>query len=516
MSFNPYQQRMPSFQRPPPRRSSFNPFTNRGIGGFSGMFGGRGPRRRPQPRGRFPQSFGGFGGRGRGAAQPRRGRGRGGMFGGFPQQQRGRQSPFSNMFGGIGGFGGRRQFNPFMNQFGGGGFNISGGGGFNPFGLGQRMPSGSREAGGGFFDNLSKSSQPQDWDAFLEKIRSGLGSNFGLGGVKEDIDDIDFGNSTFNLKLDPNDPLKQLMGTNPPQEAPAAPPPMETTAPVMPAAPHLESLGPVIPEMPLSPDPKYATFEEYMNRPEEDYILEKYQGPVAPTPPTVGPPGTTIAPAAPQDQIDTQPLTRQLGPNVPEGFIPPSGPSTSALVKYWNPTTGETWTASSGGWTAPEGWERAPLPTFNFNQPPPASSPQPLPMQPLPIGQQPLLPSMPGKEQRPPPFIGRGPAAPLSPIPPVNVVQENIEREIIPPQLPVAPIQQATPNILGVQDREPGFTQADYMRPQMTGTPATAFPSLLPHQQPYQQFAPTNLMGEPQKKALRDLLSRGRFGPGGF
>ena len=91
MSFNPYQQRMPSFQRPPPRRSSFNPFTNRGIGGFSGL-GGRGPRRRPPPRGRFPQSFGGFGGRGRGAPPPRRGggRGRGGMFGGFPQQQRGR------------------------------------------------------------------------------------------------------------------------------------------------------------------------------------------------------------------------------------------------------------------------------------------------------------------------------------------------------------------------------------------------------------------------------------------
>ena len=161
-----------------------------------------------------------------------------------------------------------------------------------------------------------------------------------------------------------------------------------------------------------------------------------------------------------------------------------------AFVDYWNPTTGETWSAPSGGWTAPEGWERAPLPTFNFNQPPPASSPQPLP-----IGQQPLLPSM-----------------PIPPTPPVDVVQENIEREIIPPQLPVAPIQQqATPNTLMVQDREPGFTQADIMRPQMTGTPATAFPSLLPHQ----QFAPTNLMGEPQKKALRDIL-KGSFGFGGL
>jgi hypothetical protein len=91
-------------------------------------------------------------------------------------------------------------------------------------------------------------------------------------------------------------------------------------------------------------------------------------------------------------------------------------------------------------------------------------------------------------------------------------VQESIESEVIPPELPVAPIQQqATPNTLMVQDREPGFTQADFMRPQMTGTPATAFPSLLPHQ----QFAPTNMMGEPQKKALRDIL-KGSFGFGGF
>jgi len=461
MSFNPYQQRMPSFRRPPPRRSPFNPFTNRGIGGFSGL-GARGPRRRPPPRGRFPQSFGGFGNQRRFAQQsggmptfpPRRGRGRGGMFGGFPQQQRGRQSPFSNLFGGIGGFGGNRQFNPFMNQFGGGGF--------NPFGLGQRMPSRSRDASGGFFGNLSKSNQPQDWDAFLEKIRSGLGSNFGLGGVKEDIP-----------ALEP-----QVMGG---PEAPVGPPTqvttgqgfneMETTAPVMPAAP--QSLGPVIPEMPLSPDPKYATFEEYMNRPEEDYILEKYQGPVAPTPPTVGPPGTTITPLAPQDQIDTQPLTKQLGSNVPEGFIPPSGMATQAFVDYWNPTTGETWSAPSGGWTAPEGWERGGPPGSGVNQlipwggaqqPPPASSPQPLPMQPLPIGQQPLLPPMPGREPRTPPFIGHGPGAPLPPTLPVNIAQENIEREIIPPQLPISPMQQATPNTLRAQDREPGFTGADLLR----------------------------------------------------
>ena len=474
MRFNPYQQRMPSFRRPPPfdpfqqtrdprgfrggSRRRPNPFMNRGIGGFGGMFGGRGQRRRPPPRGRFPQSFGGFGGRGRG-----------GMFGGFPQSRgRGRQSPFSNLFGGIGGFGGRRQFNPFMNQFGGGGFNISGGG-FNPF---------MNRFGGGGFNPFARfgGRDPLNTMPMMQPP-----SEEELEALKKKYP------STAPPTIE-----NPIMGKTILQEAPTGieeMTPMETTAPVMPTV-----KPPTIMEQTETMGPG---------------------GVMPPALPTVGPPGTTITPAAPQDQIDTQPLTRQLGPNVPEGFIPPSGPSTSALVKYWNPTTGETWTASSGGWTAPEGWERAPLPTlnpFDFNQPPPATkpellpnlvtgelerptpSPQPLPMQPLPIGQQPLLPSM-----------------PVAPTLPVNIAQENIEREIIPPQLPVSPMQQATPNTLRAQDREPGFTQADYMRPQMTGTPATAFPSLLPHQ----QFAPTNMMGEPQKKALRDIL-KGSFGFGGL
>ena len=40
------------------------------------------------------------------------------------------------------------------------------------------------------------------------------------------------------------------------------------------------------------------------------------------------------------------------------GFIPPppDAITTQALVPYYNPTTGETFTAGSGGWTAPEGW----------------------------------------------------------------------------------------------------------------------------------------------------------------
>jgi hypothetical protein len=44
---------------------------------------------------------------------------------------------------------------------------------------------------------------------------------------------------------------------------------------------------------------------------------------------------------------------------LPEPVIPPAAGSmnTMAFVDYYNPTTGETWSAPNGGWTAPEGWE---------------------------------------------------------------------------------------------------------------------------------------------------------------
>jgi len=42
--------------------------------------------------------------------------------------------------------------------------------------------------------------------------------------------------------------------------------------------------------------------------------------------------------------------------NLVEGFIPPTGPSTSALVDYINPQTGQRVTAPGGGYTAPPGF----------------------------------------------------------------------------------------------------------------------------------------------------------------
>ena len=43
----------------------------------------------------------------------------------------------------------------------------------------------------------------------------------------------------------------------------------------------------------------------------------------------------------------------------PAGFTHPGGPSTMALEEFVNPATGQTWTASSGGYRPPPGWERA-------------------------------------------------------------------------------------------------------------------------------------------------------------
>jgi len=73
-------------------------------------------------------------------------------------------------------------------------------------------------------------------------------------------------------------------------------------------------------------------------------------------------------PDIPPGSPDT-PVTPPGTGGAPPGFIPPSGPATMALVEYWNPTTGETWSAPSGGWTAPPGWEVAPSQSFLPGEP---------------------------------------------------------------------------------------------------------------------------------------------------
>lgn len=70
---------------------------------------------------------------------------------------------------------------------------------------------------------------------------------------------------------------------------------------------------------------------------------------------------------------------------MPPGFTPPPADSfnSMAFVDYWNPTTGETWSAPSGGYTAPPGWEVKPqtglteLPIGPGTDPTPTGPPMP-------------------------------------------------------------------------------------------------------------------------------------------
>ena len=51
----------------------------------------------------------------------------------------------------------------------------------------------------------------------------------------------------------------------------------------------------------------------------------------------------------------------------PPGFTHGGGPSTMALEEFINPTTGQTWTASHGGYQPPPGWQRVGGPGFSAN-----------------------------------------------------------------------------------------------------------------------------------------------------
>jgi len=51
----------------------------------------------------------------------------------------------------------------------------------------------------------------------------------------------------------------------------------------------------------------------------------------------------------------------------PPGFTHGGGMATSALEEFINPTTGQTWTASHGGYQPPPGWQRVGGPGFSAN-----------------------------------------------------------------------------------------------------------------------------------------------------
>lgn len=51
------------------------------------------------------------------------------------------------------------------------------------------------------------------------------------------------------------------------------------------------------------------------------------------------------------------------GSNMPSGFTAPTGPASTAIDPWYNPTTGQYWDAPTGGYSAPSGWIRGYAPT---------------------------------------------------------------------------------------------------------------------------------------------------------
>jgi hypothetical protein len=60
---------------------------------------------------------------------------------------------------------------------------------------------------------------------------------------------------------------------------------------------------------------------------------------------------------------------------MPSGFKAPTGAVTLALVPFFNPTTGETWIAPSGGYTPGPGWQRSSDQEFTPTTTPPTTTP---------------------------------------------------------------------------------------------------------------------------------------------
>ena len=103
----------------------------------------------------------------------------------------------------------------------------------------------------------------------------------------------------------------------------------------------------------------------------------------APTPPDM-PPGYPFE-EGPRDGQRTD-----QGPIPPPGFTHSNQPSTFAMVPFYNPTTGEEWTATNGGWIPAPGWVQGRKPADW--KPPTSADPAPT---------QPDMPVQPGPDPLP-------------------------------------------------------------------------------------------------------------------
>ena len=121
----------------------------------------------------------------------------------------------------------------------------------------------------------------------------------------------------------------------------------------------------------------------------------------APTPPVMIPGGGIDTTSG----LGSDPKGYEDLKTAPPGFTHSGGPSTMAMVPFYNPTTGEEWTASSGGWSPAPGWVQGSKPADW--KPPTSADPAPtlpdMPVQPAPEP----LPESPAP--KPPTFIDMDP-----------------------------------------------------------------------------------------------------------
>jgi hypothetical protein len=146
-------------------------------------------------------------------------------------------------------------------------------------------------------------------------------------------------------------------------------PPTMTMPPIMETPPQTEV---------KLPDGTVIDLSDLMPQPEMTSIEEE-------RPPMMETPPFAVDPIPDPITGDRYPQTNDSNPY---GFTPPPADSfnSMAFVNYYNPTTGETWTAPSGGWTAPPGWEVKPSQSFLPSEPsvpaPDVGAPAPEPMMP--------------------------------------------------------------------------------------------------------------------------------------
>jgi len=186
---------------------------------------------------------------------------------------------------------------------------------------------------------------------------------------------------------------------------------------------------------------------------------------LTPAPPSMTPGLESPTPPAPDIGADLAEATLGSSPLIgyterdgkfqrtpaPPGFTRSGGSLSQALVPFYNPTTGESWTAPSGGYTPPPGWVGGNPPQ---TPPPPQPAPSPLDLAPPP----PQM-AQPAPVPVPQPTLAPTPVPqPQVPQPQVPQPQQPVYQPTIGPQ-PTPPPQAAPrPRIM----REYGESMEDY------------------------------------------------------